>query len=234
MSAQFLLHLGFLFSAVLITLFWTANPALSGYTVQLIALLVIFYFLSRFLTSKKLNWTMALDGLILTVVTLLLVSQTGGLASPIFFLVYILMFGLSLMFDPLITLTLAVTICFLFYKQATNMNSFLEIIGLLLITPIAMYFGRQYLKVLEEDEKIKIIIKKKVELETQAVENQEETMLWLTLVFKEHVSNILDASSNLISNTSNLSNYQKDGLQKIHENAKRLLKMGERLQKKDQ
>lgn len=229
MTARFLIHLGFLLSAVLVTFLWTVSPYLTPYTVQLIAVLVIFYFLNRSFRVTRLNLDMAIDGLILALVTLLLVTQTGGINSPIFFLIYILLFGLSLLFDPLITLSFSLALCLLFYNQVTGINELLEIIGILLITPLALFFSRQYLKLLESEEKIKIIIKKKEELEEEVTHQEQDTLLWLSLSFKEHVHRIVDTSSNLLTDISKLTPSQKEGLQKIHESAKRLLKLGERL-----
>jgi len=225
MSAQFFTYLGFLLSAVLVTFAWIQNPKLSAYTLQLIAVLIISYFLNHFFAGKKLRLTLAIDGLILALVTLLLVSQTGGLSSPLFFLLYILLFGLSLLFDPLITLVFALALCFLFYHQVTNLNTLLQVIGLLLITPLALFFGRQYLKVLEEEEKIKI-------LEREVGQQEQDTLLWISLSFREHVLKILDTSSNLLCDVGRLSLVQKEGLEKIHESAKRLLKLGEKLKEK--
>lgn len=232
MSAQLLTHLGFLLTSVLVTFFWIQNSQLQAYTLQLIAILVIFYFLNHFLTQKKLRLTMAIDGLILALVTLLLVSQTGGLTSPLFFLIYILLFGLSLLFDPLVTLVFALALCFLFYRQAENLSSLLSVIGLLLITPLALFFGRQYLRVLEEEKKIKILSQKKQALEQEVSQQEEDTLLWISLSFREHVSKILDASSNMLADLSHLTTSQKENLQKIHESAKRLLKLGEKLKEK--
>lgn len=228
MSARFFVHLGFLMTAVLLTFFWTANPDLSTYTLQLIAFLVILYFLGRTQIGKP-NLVFLLDGVIFTMVTLLLVTQTGGLNSPLFFLIYILLFGLALLFDPLITLSLSLTLSLLMYNQAKDLNGFLEIVGLLLMTPVALFFGRQYLKVLEDEEKIKIIIKKKVEAEKEVSQQEEETLLWLTLAFKEHVGRIVDISSNLLADVGRLNTFQKEELRKLHESAKRLLKLGEKL-----
>ncbi|MFZ5366536.1 MAG: hypothetical protein ACOZBZ_04645 [Patescibacteria group bacterium] len=232
MSAQFLTHLLFLLSAVFLTFAWTQSPILQAFTLQLIAILVIFYFLNHLFAAKKLRLTMAIDGLILSLVTLLLVSQTGGLSSPLFFLIYILLFGLSLLFDPLVTLIFALALCFFFYQQVVNLNAFLQVIGLLLITPLALFFGRQYLKVLEEKELIKILSLKKQSLEKEVGQQEEDTLLWISLTFKEHVLKILDTSSNLLADVGRLSQFQKENLQKIHESAKRLLKLGERLKEK--
>lgn len=232
MSVQFLIHLGFLLSAVLVTFSWTQSEKFSPHTLQFIAVLIISYFLNHFWASKKLQTTLAIDGLILSLVTLLLVSQTGGLASPLFFLLYILLFGLSLFFAPLVTLIFSLGLCLLFFRQATNLNSLLQLIGLLFITPLALFFGRQYLKILESEEKIKILRKEKGKLNQEVSQQEEDTLLWLSLSFKEHVAKILDASSNLLADLGHLTFVQKEGLQKIHENAKRLLRLGEKLKEK--
>lgn len=232
MSARFLTHLGFLLSAVLLTFIWTNSPSLNTYTLQLIALLIILYFLNRSLTKKRFDLAIGFDGLILALVTLLLVSQTGGLESPLFFLLYILLFGLALLFDPIITLIFAIALALLFWNQVKTLNALLEMIGLLLITPVALFFGRQYLKVLEEEEKIKILAKQQKKLAGEVSQQEKDTLLWLSLTFREHVSQILDTSSNMLADVGRLSQIQKESLQKIHESAKRLLKLGERLREK--
>ncbi len=231
MSAQFFLHLVFLLSAVLVTFAWTRS-ALSVYTLQLIAVLIISYFLNHFFSGKKLHLTLAIDGLIFSLVTLLLVSQTGGLSSPLFFLLYILLFGLSLLFDPAVTLAFALILCFFFYREVRDLNSLLQVIGLLLITPLALFFGKQYLKVLESEEKIKILRQETGKLAREVGQQEEDTLLWISLSFREHVLKILDTSSNLLSDVGRLTLVQKEGLEKIHENAKRLLKLGEKLKEK--
>lgn len=231
MSAQFFLHSIFLLSAVLVTFAWTRS-AFSVYTLQLIAVLIISYFLNHFFAGKKLRLTLAIDGLILALVTLLLVSQTGGLESPLFFLLYILLFGLSLLFDPIIILIFAIALVLLFLNQAINLFSLLEMIGLILIAPVALFFGRQYLKVLSSEEKIKILRQETGKLAREVGQQEQDTLLWISLSFKEHILRILDASSNLLCDVGRLSLVQKEGLEKIHESAKRLLKLGEKLKEK--
>jgi len=232
MSARFLAHLGFLTCAVLLTFIWTKNPSFSAYTLQLIAFLVIFYFLNKRLARAAFDLSLGIDGLILSLVTLLLVSQSGGLTSPLFFLVYILLFGLAFLFDPAVIGLFTIFLVFLFWGQAKDLASLLQLIGLLLMTPLALFFGRQYLKVLEEEQKIKILKKEKRELSKEVSQQEEDALLWLSLPFREHVIKILDASSQMLSDLSRLSPSQKDALDKIHHNAKRLLRLGKKLEEK--
>lgn len=232
MSAQFITHSVFLLSGLLVTFIWTKNPVLEGYTLQLIAVLVIFYFLNHLFNTKRLRLNMTLDGAILSLVTLLLVTQTGGLKSPLFFLTYILLFGLTLLFDPLVMGLFALALVLFFYQQSTTLDSFMQVIGLLLITPLALFFGRQYLKSLEEQEKIKILNTNKMALEKEVCQQEEDTLLWISLAFKEQVVNIADQSSNLLTDIGRLTLAQKERLEKIHESAKKLLQLGDKLKEK--
>jgi signal transduction histidine kinase len=229
MSAQFFIHLGFLLAAILLTFVWTNNPVLSGFTLQLVAILIILYFLNRFWQKKKFGVTLAIDGLIFALVSLLLVAETGGLTSPLFFILYILLFGLALLYDPLITLIFCLVLSFFFYSQVKDLTGLVQIIGLLLITPIALFFGRQYLKLLEEERKIKFLEISKGTLEKEVSQQERETLLWLNLDFKDHLIQIMEISSNLLADVSKLTSSQREGLKTIRENAKRLLRLGGKL-----
>lgn len=229
MSAQFFVHLGFLLAAILLTFVWMSNPVLSGFTLQLVAILIILYFLNRFWQRKKFGVTLAIDGLIFALVSLLLVAETGGLTSPLFFILYILLFGLALLYDPLITLIFCLVLSFFFYSQVKDLTGLVQIIGLLLITPIALFFGRQYLRLLEEESKIKVLEIKKGTLEKEVSQQERETLLWLNLDFKDHLNQIMEVSSNLLADVSKLTSSQREGLKTIRENAKRLLRLGGKL-----
>jgi hypothetical protein len=57
-------------------------------------------------------------------------------------------------------------------------------------------------------------------------------LLWISLAFKEQVLNIVDQSSNLLTDISRLTTAQKERLEKIHESAKKLLQLGDKLKEK--
>jgi len=232
MSAQFIIHTVFLISALLLTVGWTNNLTLQPYTLQLIGVLVIFYFLNHLWQTTKYRLTTSIDAMVFSTVTLLLIYQTGGLASPLFYLIYILLFGLSLLLSPLVTLIFSLLLALFFYPQANNLNAFLQIIGLLLMSPLALFFGRQYLQILESEEKIKIISQKEQALENEVCQQEEDTLLWLSLTFKEQVGQIIEHSSDMLADIGRLNLHQKDHLQKINENAKKLLQLGDKLKEK--
>lgn len=237
---KFLLHSLFLLTAVVLAFFWTNSPTLSPYTLQLVAAFVLLFFLNQFFFRRQRKnkipfaqrTTLTIDGMILTLVVMLLVYSTGGLTSPLFFLVYFLMFGLALIFEPLITLTLASAMILFFLLTPTKqepLNEALQLFSLLLITPLALFFGSQYLKLLESEEKIKILKEEAEITEEQIAQTETNTLLWTSLNLKEGITEILDEVSNLLADLGHLTVRQKEKLEKIRARALELLKSGEKL-----
>lgn len=235
---KFLLHSLFLVTAVILAFFWTSHPTLSVYTLQLIAIFVLLFFLNQFLSrhrkdspkSRKLS--LNIDAAIFTIIVFLLVTSTGGLISPLFFLIYFLMFGLALIFEPLITLSLTLAMVLFFLITPVKQDLFKEIVqlfSLFLITPLTIFFGSLYLKVLENEEKIKIL-EEETEIDEKQIEKEEtDVLLWNTLEFKQTLSEILDEVSNLLADISHLTISQKERLLKIRQKALHLMKTGEKL-----
>lgn len=231
--AKFLLHSSFLIAAVLLAFFWTSNPFLSYYNLQLIAVFVLFFFINQIIARHhraKINLT--IDAVIFTMIILLLVISTGGLASPLFFLIYFLMFGLALLFDPLISLslTLAMVLFFLFTpSQSEPKNELLQLFSLVLITPVALFFGKQYLKVLQDEEKIKILEEEVKITEEQIGQEESDVLLWTCLDLKKGLTGILDETSQLLADVSHLDTHQKERIAKIREKALHLLQSSQKL-----
>lgn len=100
------------------------------------------------------------------------------------------------------------------------------------MSPLALFFGRQYLQILESEEKIKIINIKKQALEKEVCQQEEDTLLWLSLTFKEQVGQIIEHSSDMLADVGHLNLHQKEHLEKINENAKKLLQLGDKLKEK--
>ena len=239
---KFLLHSLFLLLAVVVAFFWTNSPTLSVYTLQLIAAFILLFFANHLFFRRqiksqktkslppKLNLT--LDAVVFTMVVMLLVYSTGGLTSPLFFLVYFLMFGLALLFEPLVTVSLAGAMILIFLITPTTqepLTEALQLFSLILITPLALFFGSQYLKVLESEEKIKILREESKILEEQIKKEETDTLLWTSLNLKQGLSEILDEVSNLLSDLAHLTISQKERLLKIRTRALKLLKTGEKL-----
>ena len=235
---SFFLHAFCLVLTILLIWFWTNNIVLSAYSLQLTGLLVVFYFVGRFFLAKD-NKEIILDVIIFTAILLLVLSSTGGLGSPFFFLVYFLLFSVALLFDPPTTLTLTLAITLFFANSLTSTHSALQLLSLIFISPLAIFFGKQYLRLLEAQEKIKILLKKSKEqssisnqLSTDIANEETNVLFWLSLNCKNSLLQIIHQTTELLTDLSHLTFTQKERLQKIHEAAKELLKSGERLKER--
>lgn len=236
-----ILHSLFLITAVVLAFFWTNSPVLSAYTLQLIAFFVILFFINQFLARKKDSFkpasflkisNLTIDAVVFTLIVMLLVYSSGGLTSPLFFLVYFLMFGLSLLFEPAITLSLTGIIIIFFLLTPGKQDPLaeaLQLLSLILITPLALFFGNQYLKLLKSQEKIKILEDEKKIVEEQISQTETNTLLWTSLNLRKGLTEILDEVSNLLADLGHLTLKQKEGLLKIRQKALDLLKTGEKL-----
>lgn len=232
-TSRFILHSLFLIAAVVLVFLWTSHPELSYYTLQLTAVFVLFFFLNQFIARrqrKRINLT--IDAVIFTMVILLLISSTGGLTSPLFFLIYFLMFGLALLFEPAISLSLTLAMIIFFLLTPTKeepLTEALQLFSLLLITPLALFFGRQYLQLLEGEEKIKILEEESQVLEREIEKEETDVLMWATLELKKGLTEVLDQTSDLLADVAHLTFSQKEKLGKIRKTAANLLKTGQKL-----
>jgi hypothetical protein len=132
---------------------------LSGYGLQIAALMMIVYVGLSFLIRKHILSTdikVTLDVLIFSLTTSLLVFTTGGFNSPVFFLSYFLLFGVSLFSSPITATAITITFALLFLvaPKTDFWLDLLQIGSLLAIAPLSVLFGKQYLKVLEDKKMI--------------------------------------------------------------------------------
>ena len=222
--------------------FWTNNTVLMAYNLQLTACLVIFYFVIRLFLLKKTNsvyTNLLLDTTVFTAILLLILSATNGLNSPLFFVVYFYLFAFALLFEPVNTIAITIGISLFFLNQLNSPAGVLQLFSLVLFSPLAMYFGRQYLKLLVSQEKIKILAKKSKQLSTityhlstDIASEETNSLLWLSLDFKDSLLKIIHHTAELLADIGRLTPPQKDHLTQIHQTAKNILKSGEKLQEK--
>jgi len=105
----------------------------------------------------------------------------------------------------------------------------LQLFSLILITPMAMFFGKQYLKLLRDEEKIKILEEEQNVIEEEIEREETNILLWASLELKKGLTEILDQTSHLLSDIGHLTVRQKDRLLKISDASKKLLKSGQQL-----
>ena len=214
--------------ALSFSLFWVNLS--SPYSLQLIAILmIIFLFNQKFIKNKLLSNNLNLA--IFAITVLVLISETGGLSSPLFFLIYFLLFGVAFLSSPSIVLALTLVIILFFSSSLKNINAVIQLFSLLLITPLAIVFGKQYLELLKQQGRIVILKKEKKEKEENLKKQETNALIWISLNLKNGLTEISDYLSRLLSDISHITPSQQELLKQAHRKTKNLLKESSGVQK---
>lgn len=170
------------------------TPELNLYNLQLTGVLMLLYF-----AFKKFSWLSShgqadiVSTVILNSICLLLIFSTGGLASPLFFLLDFLLITLSLLFEPSQAMVASATLALLFSWQnldSLNTEKVINIISLLLMTPVAVIFSKNYLENLKSQGRIQI-------LEEVIREEETESLLWISKT-KPSIATVLNSTTDLV------------------------------------
>ncbi len=198
-----------LFFLVSLFSFFFSVSSFTYFTPQLIALIsiaiIILYFFKK-------NLSIHLIALLINTI----IFATNGLNSPFFFLIYFLLFVIA--FQNPATTILSYSL-FLILILSQSLNSFTSVISLgslLLITPLAWFIGKQYLD--------------KIKDEITIADDETDVLLWHSLKLKTGLCQIIDNSSELLSQVLSLT--QKEKIGHIRESAKYLLNSSKELTKK--
>lgn len=150
-----------------------------------------FKFFFRPSNQKALNLP---STIILNTICLLLIFSTGGLTSPLFFLLDLLFFALALLFEPIQAIVASSLIVIIFIVQnytALDTNKIINLVSLILMTPIAVIFSRNFIEVLESKGKIKV-------LQTALLETETESLLWISRQAKPSLASVLNSTTDLV------------------------------------
>lgn len=192
-----------LFNIIILTIiiafgFALPNTSLAKYDLEIAALLFIFFYLSKHIFFKWLKNLRIIESITLTLVVLLTVNTTGGVHSPFFFLIYFLLFSLSLLEAPEVSLATAFLLI-IFYllslPPSPPFKSLLPIFSLAFITPFSLYLGKEYLEIQ--------LLKRKEMLE------KEDFLIFLTLKIKNHIKSALELLEGKV-NESDIKKVQKE------------------------
>lgn len=157
------------------------------YDLQIIAgLFILLYLTKKFIVSKNI-YSRLIESVVFTLVIMGVVNSTGGLTSPFFFLIYFLLFSLSIILEPIISITTTVALIIFFLLNLPANQDFkilMPIISLAFITPFAMFMGQEQIEA------------QKSKLKNQ--KQKEETYLFLSLLIKNHLKNIREALENFV------------------------------------
>jgi len=185
MSKEIIHALILIFTIVLTFILPKTN--LAQYDLQISAGLFIFLYLTKNFILSKNTYSRLIESVVFTLIIMGIINSTGGLSSPFFFLIHFLLFSLSIILEPIISITTTVTLIVFFLLNLPPNQTFvtlMPIISLAFITPFAMFLGQEKI----EAEKLKVNSEK----------TKEETFLFLSLLLKNHLKNIKEAAQNFV------------------------------------
>lgn len=160
---------------------------LAQYDLQISAgLFILLYLTKNFIISKNI-YSRLIESVIFTLIIMGIVNSTGGMNSPFFFLIHFLLFSLSIILEPIISITTTVTLIIFFLSNLPanqSFNTLMPIISLAFITPFAMFLGQEKI----EAEKLKV----------KSEKTKEDTFLFLSLLLKNHLKSIKEAAQNFV------------------------------------
>ncbi|MBI2031752.1 MAG: hypothetical protein HYT08_04025 [Candidatus Levybacteria bacterium] len=158
---------------------WQQSP-LANYTIQIIGFLIFIYVVSTFAGTKKIKMIFLggpLSVFILNTIILLFIFSTGSIASSFFFLLYFVVFALVFVFDPITIAVFCASVIMVFLPDALKddvTGNFIRLGSLLLVSPIAFLFGREYQKGADSDDHLE---KEKVEGYVDEIEDTSKDLL---------------------------------------------------------
>lgn len=135
---------------ILFTIVSTNNISYSPYILGIFFVIAVIYGLIK-KRRKHVEVFSANNFEIFTIMTsvLLIVFLTGGIKSPIFFLTYFLLFGITFIFEPLTIFIFLIGMTILFGPEAIQgdvVGNSLKLGSLIILAPIAYFFGREHKK----------------------------------------------------------------------------------------
>lgn len=161
---------------------------LAQYDLQISAFLFIILYLVRKLAGRhKDPGSRLLESVVFTLIILMTVNATGGVNSGFFFLIYFLLFSLSLLLEPIISITTTISLIIFFLMSlppGQSLRNLLPIFSLAFLTPFALFLGQEYV----ETQKLKV----------KSQKLREDNFLFLSLMIKNHIKNIETALENFM------------------------------------
>lgn len=151
---------------------------LAAYDIEIAAVLFVVLFIARRFSffSKK---SRLFESVIFTFIIVSVITTTGGLSSPYFFLIHFLLFALTLLLEPLIPIIVTITLMLFFlftFSGSVTVMQLLPIFSLALMTPFALILGNEY----EETKRL-----------SKSLSSQKEnTFLFLSLMLKNNLKEI--------------------------------------------
>jgi len=131
----------FLTASIALAYWWLHTPALAFYSLQVFSLSILAYFALKFLNKAKIYHlapaTHSLEMVVITFAFLLLIGATGSIHSPLFPLVYLLIFFLVFSSSVITSIvTSSLIVLFFFGLGAENL---IQDLAALLVIPLMLF-----------------------------------------------------------------------------------------------
>lgn len=153
------------------------NTPASVYLTQILALIVIISIIV-ILFKKRKNKEILSGSLIevfgITTSIFLTIFLTDAVNSPLFFLLYFLLFGIAFLMEPYAVFIFLIGIMILFLPKmlpGIDITELARMGGLILISPIAYFFGREF----QIREKLEIEVEQKTEKIIEEANDMKDT-----------------------------------------------------------
>jgi hypothetical protein len=131
---------------------------LDNYTIPLLICFAIIFTMVILINKKRKKDFIGgpADIFLLNTGLILIISMTGNLYSPLYFLIYFLGFGITFIFEPLSVFIYILGAIIIFLPEALkngSIESFIRLGSLILIFPLAFFFGHENNAKKAKDEK---------------------------------------------------------------------------------
>lgn len=167
-----------------------AKTSLHQYDLTIAAALFIVLFFLKRVTLPSSELAKMAESVVFTAVTVYIVMATGKSASPFFFLLYFLLFSLSLLLEPAISLTTTLVLIMILISsldQQPTFSALLPIFSLAFLTPFAMLLGQEYFQMQE--------IQKKEKKEARELQQIHRDLADTLISMEKSVDNLKDSAA---------------------------------------
>jgi hypothetical protein len=181
-------------SLTIVGSFYLPTSFLARYDLWIAGILFLFLFIYKKFNIPFLTNSRIVEAVLFASTVMIIINTTGGMKSPFFFLLYFLLFALSLILEPFISVSVTFVLIALFLfsiPQNQNIKELFPILSLAFLTPFAMFMGEEYIK--EQQER-----KRNDSLQKSLDVNKKETLKFVSLMLKNHVKTIHQSVDNFM------------------------------------
>ena len=132
-----------------ILVFVWQNSQLAQYSIPFVGFLVFLFLLISFKRKQNLNLGGPVNFFILNTILLLFIFSTGGIVSPLFFLIYFLLFAAAFIMDPRSVFIIPIGLIIIFWSQVFEGDvtaNIIKMASISILSPLAYFFGVQFKK----------------------------------------------------------------------------------------